>query len=229
MATDAAGILDSTTSADSEASVGADTQVEAVAIADGGAEAMSSSDADTTVDATVDATGDLPEPCPSSMTYDSGPAYLIVCDQTCFDASVAGICRAATCSSGPTLLPQYFPQIGEPILLRTPDRPGTDPSCAALCDGGASYAYVMSFTFNYPAATGYFPVRIAVEAPWEIVGWGIVGRACQPASGPFECVSASLPYNSSFAIGTRDPNARARNVIISTDHSSQSCPVASDM
>ncbi len=155
------------------------------------------------------------DPCPSPLMV-----YLD-CDPACSDAGGASLCRPATCGHGPMFLPQGWTS----GVIRTPDAPGTDPSCASACPSGGAYAYGLGFAYADMGAGGTFLVTVA--PPWEIVTETV--PYCSEYDGgsayvTTNCQWGNLYGTTVFYVMTKDPNAPARNITITLSSGSQSCP-----
>jgi len=206
--------------------------------------ATDASDGSTTQDSaagdgasTTDAAGDAPaetgepasDPCP-----DPNSQVLLLafdCDKTCCatpgscsanlnDAGVDPVCPMATCGISPF---QIMFDPGQAFVIRTPDAPGTDPSCVSACPADG---YVYGLGLDSTAGGNYW-LQVAVGSPWEIItNSGAPYCTDSTSKVSTNCVSFATAQvvSPTFYVMTKDPNAPARNIIITSSSTQIPCP-----
>ncbi len=158
--------------------------------------------ADGAIDATKDGAmdgGSGSDPCPTKVAN-------VNCSSTCPGATVQLNCSRVRCGSSLTSM-VVVKDADLPFVLRTPDKPGVDPACPTSCSSG-SFAYGMHLRISTLGST----FKITVGAPWAVFDVG--GDPFCPATTHGQCFTATSSYG--FLVGTTDPNAPTRNVLIQT-------------
>lgn len=157
---------------------------------------------------TPDAT--LPDdPCP--------PKLDVNCSTSC--GGPAECFKVSSCSPGSSI---PVPDDQFPFVVRTPSSPGslTDAfRCFKFCTGAATSLYALSFKIT----TLQPQVRVRVEPPWRVANRPSTNDACTTLKRSCESMThitggSAIP----IVVGTDDPNAPARNVII--EATSDECP-----
>jgi hypothetical protein len=181
-------------------------------------------------DAARDASGiDAGEP-PSDQCPDPNSSTMPVCldcDKTCCatdpgcssaanDAGVDPACAMATCGSG-SISAEMFAQA---CVVRTPNAPGTDPSCASLCPADG---YVYGLGFSTSQSSNW--LMVTVGSPWEVVA-GSQTPYCTDSTSKVttNCASFATAVTSAFYVMTKDPNAPARNITVTPSLTQTPCP-----
>ncbi len=161
---------------------------------------------------TATASGDAPaevagdaggaDPCPTK------PAALD-CSGMCGGAK--GACDDRTCWKGGDLAYAQLKAPG-PWIVRTPDKPGTNPKCARCGPKVVSTVMVAvdTSTLSFPLNR----VRFSVAPPWHL---GFSNSGCPEL--PEQCKVAE-----GVVVYTDDPNAPARNVTIDLIKFGEGCP-----
>ncbi len=152
------------------------------------------------------------DPCPTK-------APLVNCASDCGGPTPS--CAQAT-SCGFYLYDTKF--IDYPYVVRTPSKPGTDPTCTALCSP-ASTVYGIGIDFSPPYKVG-FGLKIKVKKPWFIRAESSVGGKdyfCPVSLAKQECFVWN-EVDPKITIFTDDPNAPAANVTIEEISVPGSCP-----
>lgn len=111
-----------------------------------------------------------------------------------------------------------------PYILRTPSKPGVDPTCTALCSP-PSTVYGMGIAFEPPFKAGY-GLKIKVKKPWFIRAEAWVGGKdyfCPISLSKQECFVWGT-VTPKLTVFTDDPNAPAANVTIDEIPLPGSCP-----
>lgn len=152
--------------------------------------------ADVAKDATPDSSS-TSDPCPKK-------APGVNCSTTCLGSVILYNCERVRCGAT-SVTPVVVKDADLPYYLRTPEKPGFDPLCPTGCSGG-SLAYAM----RVKIATSGTTVKITVGAPWAVYDVSGVPYCPGPAHG--QCWTAVADYE--FLVGTTDPNAPARNVLV---------------
>ena len=137
----------------------------------------------------------------------------------------SGSCAGATCAGGPLKITVAAAD-GVPTIVRTPDRPGVDPACAAACPMGG---YVYGLGLEYPGSE--MPIMVTVGPPWELfIGFNNTlycpfFDAGKGGSTPVKtsCLSETFVNDEIIFVMTKDPNAPARDISI-TFGQSTTCP-----
>jgi hypothetical protein len=201
--------------------------------ADGGAEpdapsldAAVSSDASLEADVSNDggdaSTAAVSDPCPSVPLAAN-------CSSTCGTGTLS--CDRVSCHSswvGPT--DPNIAHVSVPSVLRTPDHPGFDPSCADACRqnlaGTPHRAFVMAFMPDVPFSSLF---RVRVADPWVIqVFDNQYATFCPPDPPSTDTVEARgcfvVRSSGLVLIWTDDPNAPSKNISIDAVQSVNACP-----
>jgi hypothetical protein len=153
------------------------------------------------------------EACPDT-------ALLVNCAADCGGTTVN--CTQAKCRAG--LSPDDSIPMVEvsafPAVLRTPDRPGTDPNCSNSCQV-ATAKYALAFRLHIaPLAPG---AKVTVSPPWEI---GIFGNSAPYCIGmdPHAQCRIVVEKTRSLLVFTKDENAPSRNIRIERLIEGDVCP-----
>jgi hypothetical protein len=225
------GLEDATSGFDAHAADGAttaDATTADVTLQDGSADARPPEDA-SNADGSGEAGEPPPDPCPEQTPPPVDVGY-IDCDSTCCAANAdcdgnvpeATYCTDSTCSTGPFMVRD---QGVDSFIVRTPDHPGSNATCATRCPG-SGFAYGVGVTLDPTHVT---PVQVTVGPPWEIVGYSTTPYC--PDSNSTVATTGCLFLNAlaggSIYIMTKDPNAPARNVTF-TLANPQQCPTNAD-
>jgi len=195
--------------AESSVDAATDASTDGQVPADGGADTASTADA--AVDVATDAWTD--DPCPEAGTF----RVHLNCSTSC---PLPESCSSESCAqSGTTLEINNWGDL--PVLIRTPSHPGVDPACPRGC--GVTEDYGLTVVANLPVATPAKELMLTVGAPWHVASWS------GPAGGPF-CpfgdAGCSVFPSTGVAIGvwTDDPNAPARNALVTAVPTGTTCP-----
>lgn len=170
-------------------------------------------------DAAVDVETGTADPCP----VDTNPPFLFYdCDPACLGADASSelaACQNATCASDVPLNVE-MPQINEltPSIIKTPDRPAADPTCAVGCTT-ATIDYGIAVTLS----KGILPYTVSVEPPWYVLEATSTIPFCPYNTNLQQdgCVLFDGTIPETVYIVTNEDNAPSRNVQIQY---ANSCP-----
>ncbi len=177
------------------------SDVAETSLTEGSADAVSDgSDASEAADVGPDAAPD--DPCPSQTNN------YVNCSSTCGSSS-----NCSTLSCGSMAVPIELTSWSQlPFVIRTPSQPGSDPACPTDC--GVPEVYALTFLANLPAMTPAADLEVTVGAPWNVsIFSGVTGGPSCPGSAKPCLVSPG--QSPVIGVWTSDPNAPARNVVIS--------------
>jgi hypothetical protein len=145
------------------------------------------------------------DPCPAT-TPDvdcsgmcGGPSTLCVPPHTC-DPTEAY----------PPVLINSFAQL--PFTIRMPDHPGVDPKCQPRC-GAGNIVWGFALRLNLPYAAGD-GIKVTVGPGWKVYSFDPYHPFCFFLPGYGQQCHVYTVANFSVFIGTTDPNAVSRNVLI---------------
>jgi hypothetical protein len=193
-----------------DAAGGADT-----AVADSSSDALVVDDsavppADAAADAVTD-TFALGDPCPK-------PAAQVNCAVMCGGPTTN--CGAVKCGALPgDVIHVKYAELTSPFVMRTPEKPGTDTACPTDCTAPvAKLVYAMRVVLDSSPAA----YRITVSPPWRLYASGPSGARYCPSKDYGQCLIAPGFYDA--LIGTTDPNAVPRNVVIDRAPTGFKCP-----
>lgn len=159
------------------------------------------------------------DPCPNQ-------AIAINCSATCGVSSQA--CALATCRASAAI--GYTPEKVQittysqlPMVIRTPNKPGVDPHCAASCSDPARVpTYAIAFRISLPTYNN--GVRILVGDPWKIGRYDPYAPGCKDTLN-VETGCTFVPVAAEDeVVWTDDPNAPVRNIVIEEAPAGQQCP-----
>ena len=142
------------------------------------------------------------------------------CYQTETEAGVAPQCSTAACGGGGVVTGQGS------FVVRTPERPGTDPACTAACPSDG-YVYGLRFDIGLSATW----LLVEVGPPWEIV-WGSSTPFCTDSTSLVSttgCAAVAKAGSPTVYVMTKDPNAPARNITFIAAFTQPSCPTDGGM
>lgn len=142
----------------------------------------------------------------TASTSDECPMKVpgVNCSSTCVGSGILYNCERVRCGASPVGM-VIVKDADLPYYLRTPEKPGVDPLCPTGCSGG-SLAYAM----RVKIATSGTTVKITVGAPWAV--YDATGAPFCPGPAHGQCWTALADYE--FLVGTTDPKAPARNVLL---------------
>lgn len=188
----------------------ADTGTPADSTADTSEQDVADSTAgDSAGDGVGESSADAPSEADAAAVSD--PCPTITAKHNCSDTCGGPVgCDAVKCGADPLLRILDYPEL--PIVLRTPEHPGTDPKCATNCASlGAAKtpSYGMAIVLALPyISTG---VRVRVDPPWSVHTFDVYRQFCEQSDFG-QCIPDA--YRKSVLISTHDPNAPARNVYV---------------
>jgi len=164
---------------------------------------------ETAPDAPVD-TFALGDPCPAKPVD-------VNCSSSCAGSPTQLNCSKVKCGT-PFASTLRVKETDLPFVMRTPDKPGTDPACAAsTCAPTSALAYGM-FIRTVFLAGNYFKATVA--PPWQFYQHTGGDYYC-PAAEWGQCIVAA---GTDVLVGTRDPSAVPRNVVFEPVPYGTKCP-----
>ncbi len=141
------------------------------------------------------------DPCPSQ----SSTFIVLQCDSRCPAMSTA-LCAETTC--GPKIVMSANFDKNLPVVVRTPEAPGTDARCQLQCPS-AGFVYGIGFDLYPPSAV---PFVAWVDPPWTIVASQTPYCPDAQLGAEGNCIRYAATGGGGFFVMTQDPNAPARNV-----------------
>lgn len=200
-------------------STGADASIDGESVKDSAVTVDSSATDETGKDTgatTLDAVSDTPsdtavagDPCPSKTAN-------VNCSSSCAGGGSTMVNCAKTKCGVPFADTPRVKEADLPFVMRTPTSPGIDSTCAAgACASPLAYGMFVRTSF---LAGAYFKATVA--PPWKF--YRHTSETYCPSSEFGQCVTGGGGFD--ILVGTTDPSAVSRNVVIESVPFGTTCP-----